>query len=104
MFSPTQSSHRPRLITRAAAALPDLHHHSSNGHTTLIARVTRALPDVPHPHKKHRHAGAAAIMRAVAGLVGVLIGTGAVIFRNKLASLVSRGKRGEEHASEAAKE
>jgi hypothetical protein len=88
MFTALRSSHRP----------------------TPIARVTATLPALPHPHKKrHRHAGAAAIVSAIAvsavvGLVAVLIGTAAVMSRDKLASIVSRGDRGEEQATDAAKE
>jgi hypothetical protein len=78
MFSAIRSLHRP---------------------TTPIARMTAALPDLPHLHRKRRRrVGTAAIVRAVAGLVAVLIGTAAVILRDKLASLVSRGDGGEEQA------
>jgi hypothetical protein len=81
MFSASRSSHRP---------------------TTLMHRATAALPDLPRPYRKqHRRVGAAAIVRAVAGLVVVLIGTAAVIFRGKLASIVSHDG-GEEQAPEAA--
>jgi hypothetical protein len=53
MFSAIRSLHRP---------------------TTPIARVTAALPDLPRLHRKRRRrVGAAAIVRAVAGLVAVLI-------------------------------
>jgi hypothetical protein len=38
---------------------------------------------------------------AVAGLLVVLIATAAVIFRDKLASIVSRGDEGEGQASDA---
>lgn len=78
MFSAIRSSHRP---------------------ATPLTRVTAALRGLPHSHRKgHRRVGAAVIARAVAGLVVVLIGTGAVIFRDKLASIVSRRDRGEEQA------
>jgi hypothetical protein len=53
MFSAIRSLHRP---------------------TTPIARVTAALPDLPHVHsKRRRRVAAAAIVRAVAGLVAVLV-------------------------------
>jgi hypothetical protein len=65
-----------------------------------ITRVTAALPDhLPHPHRKRRRrVGSAAIMRAAAGLTAVLIGTAAVILRDKLRSTVRRGAAGEEQA------
>ena len=70
---------------------------SSRRPATPLTRVTAALPGLPHSRRKaHRRVGPAAIVRAVAGLVVVLIGTAAVIFRDKLASIVSRGDRGEE--------
>jgi hypothetical protein len=60
--------------------------------TTPITRVTAALPDLPHPHfKRHRRVGTAAILRAVVGLMAVLIGTAAVVLRNKMTSIVSGG-------------
>jgi hypothetical protein len=72
-------------------------HSPSHSPTTLMTRVIAALPDLPHPHRKrHRRMGAAAIVRAVAGLVGVLVGIAAVVFRNKLVAIVSRGHGGEE--------
>jgi hypothetical protein len=84
MLSAIRSSHRPK---------------------TPITRVTDALLAVPHPHRKrHRHVGAAAIVSAVAGLVAVLVGTAAVIFRDKLASIVSHGDGSEKHAPDAAEE
>jgi hypothetical protein len=65
---------------------------SSHGPATPITRVTDALPALPHRHRKrHRHVGATAIVSAVAGLLVVLIGTAAVMSRDKLASIVSRG-------------
>jgi hypothetical protein len=68
--------------------------------TTPIARLTAALPALPRPHKKRLlPVGAGAIVRA--GLVAVLIATTAVIFRDKLASIASRGDGGEEHAPES---
>jgi hypothetical protein len=70
---------------------------SSRRPATPLTRVTAALPGLRHSHQKaHRRVGPAAITRAVAGLVVVLIGTAVVIFRDKLASIVSRGHRGEE--------
>ena len=51
--------------------------------------------------KRHRHVGAA-MVRAVAGLVAVLIGTVAVVMRDKVASIVGRGDGGEEQAPDAA--
>jgi heme A synthase len=78
---------------------------SSHRRTTPITRVTAALAALPHPHRKRQHhAGAAAIVSAVVGLVAVLIGTAAVMSREKLASIVSRGDRGEEQALDATKE
>jgi hypothetical protein len=76
-FSAIRSSHRPK---------------------TLLHRVTAALPDLPHP----RRVGAATIVSAVTGLVAVLIGIAAVIFRDKLISIVRRGDGGEEEAPDAA--
>jgi hypothetical protein len=71
--------------------------------TTLVTRVSAALPDLPRPHRKrHRRMGAAAIVKAVGGLLVVLIVTAAVIFRDKLMSIVSRGDGGEEQAPDAA--
>jgi hypothetical protein len=98
MFSAIRSSHRPTtLITRVTAALPDLPHRSSRRPTMLITRVTAAVPDLRHPRgKRHRRVGAVAIVSAVAGLVAVLIGTAAVIFRKKPTSSMSRGDEGEE--------
>jgi hypothetical protein len=78
---------------------------SSHRRTTPITRATAALLAVPHPHRKrHLHVGTPAIVRAVAGLVAVLIGTAAVIFRDKLASIVNHGDAGDEQAPDAAKE
>ncbi|MCW3065727.1 MAG: hypothetical protein JWN32_2899 [Solirubrobacterales bacterium] len=78
---------------------------SSHRRKPPITRVTDALLAVPHPHRKrHRHAGAAAIVAAVAGLVTVLIGTAAVIFRDKLASIVSHGDGVENHVPDAGEE
>jgi hypothetical protein len=104
MFSAIRSSHRPAsLITRVTAALPHLPHRSSHWGTSLISRVTAALRDLPHPHRKrHRRVGAAAMVRAVAGLVGVLIGTAAVIFRGKLMSIGRRRNGGKEQAADVA--
>jgi hypothetical protein len=79
MFSAIRSWHRP---------------------TTPITRVTAALPDLPHPHRtRHRRVGA---VRAGAALVAALIGTAAVILRDKLASIVRRGDGGEAQAPDAA--
>jgi hypothetical protein len=76
---------------------------SPHRRTTLMHRVTDALPDLPHAHRKrHRRMGAAAIVGAVAGLVVVIIGTAAVIFRKKPISRVSRGDGGGEQALDAA--
>jgi hypothetical protein len=73
--------------------------------TTPVARLTAALPAVPHPHRqRHRRGGAAAVVMPAAGLGAVLIGTGAVIFRDRLASMVSRDNGGEELAPEATEE
>ena len=81
--------HRPATpLTRATAALPDLHHMH-----------------VPHPHlhRQRRRFGTAAVVRAVAGLLAVLVGTGGVILREKLMSMVRRGRggAGEEAASDS---
>jgi hypothetical protein len=84
MFSAIRSLHRP---------------------TTPIARVTAALRDLPHVHRKRRgRVGAAAILRAVAGVVAVLIGTAAFILRDKLASMLSRGDGDEEQPPGAAEQ
>jgi hypothetical protein len=105
MFSAIRSSHRPRtLITRVTAAVPDLPHRSSHRPTMLITRVTAALPDLPHPHRKRRRrVGTAAIVSAVAGLMGVLVATAALISRKKRISSVSRGDGGGERTPDAAK-
>lgn len=74
---------------------------SAHRSTTPITRVASALPALPHPHRKRRRrVGAAAILRAVAGLVAVLVGTAAVMFRDRLTSMVTRGQDGEEPASD----
>jgi hypothetical protein len=70
--------------------------------TSLVTRVTAGLPDMPHYRKRQSRPGAAVIATAVAGLVAVLMGVAAVIFRDKLASIVSRGDGGEEQAPVAA--
>lgn len=76
---------------------------STHRPTTLVARVTTALPDLPHRHRKrHSHLGAPAIVTAVAGLLVALIATAAVIFRDKLTSIVSRGEEGEAEAPDTA--
>jgi hypothetical protein len=82
MFSAIRSSHRP---------------------ATPIARLTAALPDRAHAHKRrHLPVGADPIVRA--GLVAVPIGATAVIFRDKLAALVSRGNERPEQGPDAATE
>jgi hypothetical protein len=76
---------------------------SSHRRTTPIARLTSALPARPHSHKKRQlPVDPGAIVRA--GLVAVPIATGAVIFRDKLASIVSRGDDGEEQAPDTREE
>jgi|ERR1700756_1400036 hypothetical protein len=76
---------------------------STHRPATPITRVVAALPDLPHLHRKrHRRRGAAAIVTAVAGLLVVLISTAAVIFRDKLMSIVRRGDGGEAQAPDAA--
>jgi hypothetical protein len=70
--------HRPATpLSRATAALPDLHHMHVH---------------VPHPHlhRRQRRFGTTTMMRAVAGLVAVLVGTGGVILREKLAAMFRR--------------
>jgi hypothetical protein len=82
MFSAIRSTHRP---------------------TTPVARLTAALPAVPHSHKKrHLPEGAAPIVRA--GLVAVPIGATAVIFRHKLASIVTNGDGATEQTPDAGEE
>jgi hypothetical protein len=68
----------------------------------LMTRVTAALPDLPHDRKRRRRPSAAVIVSAVAAVVAVLIGVAAVIFRDKVASIVSRGDKGEEPGPVAA--
>jgi hypothetical protein len=91
MFSAIGSRHRPTtLIDRVSATLPDLPRRSSDRPTTLIHRVTAALPDLPRPRRKRHRRATAIALRAVAGLVVVLVAT-AVIFRKELISIVRRG-------------
>jgi hypothetical protein len=52
--------------------------------------------------RRQLHAGTGAILRPV--LLALLIGISAVIFRDKLASIVSRGDGGTEQAPDAGKE
>jgi hypothetical protein len=62
--------------------------------TTPIARLRAALPALPHAHKRRLPMSIAdPIVRA--GLVAVPIGATAVIFRDKLASIVSHADGGE---------
>jgi hypothetical protein len=71
----------------------------SHRRATPIARLVAALPAVPHRHKKRGlHMGTGAILRPI--LAALLIGISAVIFRDKLASIVSRGHGAEEQAAE----
>jgi hypothetical protein len=103
MFSAIRSLHRPTTpIARMTAALPDLprlhRKRRRRGGAAAIVRAVAGLVAILIERKRRRRASAAAIMRAVAGLVAVLIGTAAVILRNKLASIVSRGDGGEEQA------
>ena len=77
----------------------------SHRRATPIDRLTAALSAVPHPHaKRHLHMGASAIVTA--GLLAVLVATTAIIFRGKLASIVTRSNGGEgaEEAEEQAPE
>jgi hypothetical protein len=103
MFSAIRSLHRPTTpFARVTAALPDLPHvHRKRRRRVGVAAIVRAvagLVAVLVERKLRRRAGGAAMMRAVAGLVAVLVGTVAVILRDKLASIVSRGDGGEEQA------
>lgn len=78
---------------------------SSKPPPTPITRVTDALRDLPLPHTKpQRRVDPAVIVGAVAGLVALLMGIAAFIFRDKLASFVSRGDVGEAQALDAARE
>jgi hypothetical protein len=67
---------------------------SSHRSPTPSARLKAALPALPHPHKRRRPIAADPIVRV--GLVAVPIGATAVIFRDKLASIVSRTDGGEQ--------
>jgi len=103
MFSAIRALHRPTTpIARVTAALPDVPHvHRKRRRRVRAAAIMRAvagLVAVLVERKPRRRAGGAAIRRAVAGLVAVLIGTAAVILRDKLASIVRRGGGGEEQA------
>jgi hypothetical protein len=103
MFSAIRSLHRPTTpIARVTAALPDLPRlHRKRRRRVGAAAIVRAvagLVAVLIERKRRRRASTPAMMRAIAGLVSVLIGTAAVILRNKLASIVSRGDGGEEQA------
>jgi hypothetical protein len=105
MFSAIRSLHRPTTpIARVTAALPDLPHvhrkRRRGAGAAAIVRAVAGLVAVLIERKRRRRARGAAIMRAVAGLVAVLIGTAAVILRGKLASIVRRGGGGEEQASD----
>jgi hypothetical protein len=78
-------------------------------HATPLSRAVHAMPAVPHPHVPHRKRsrfGTGAVVRAVAGLVAVLIGTGGVILREKLTSMFRRKKHadGGESPADAAEE
>jgi hypothetical protein len=66
--------------------------------SAAIVRAVAGPVAVLVARKRRRRAGRAASVRAVAGLVAVLIGIAAVILRDKLASIVSRGDGGEEQA------
>jgi hypothetical protein len=71
---------------------------SSRRSATPIARLSAALPELPHSRNSNRwHVPEAATPIVRAGLVAVPIGATAVIFRDKLASMVS-GSNGEEPA------
>jgi hypothetical protein len=76
----------------------------SHRRKTPLARLTGALPSIPHTHGRRRlPMGAGTIVRA--GLVMLLVGT-ALIFRDKLASILSRANghvgRADAHAEQAA--
>jgi hypothetical protein len=48
-----------------------------------MSRVIAALPHLPLPHtKRHRRMSAGAIVRPLAGLMVLLIGTAAVVMRD----------------------
>jgi hypothetical protein len=67
-----------------------------------MTRVTAALPALPGPHRKRRRRVATApIVSAAAGLVAVLVGIAAVVFRNRPVAAGSHGDGGEEQASGA---
>jgi hypothetical protein len=75
---------------------------SSQRPTTLMTRVTAALPALPGPHRKRRRRVATApIVGAAAGLVVVLVGIAAVVFRSRLVAAGCHGDGGEEQASDA---
>jgi hypothetical protein len=79
MFSPIRSTHR---------------------RATPIARLSAVLPAVSHSRKRWQlPVGTAAIVRPM--LVVLLIGTAAIIFRDKLASIVTRVDGDAEQAPEA---
>jgi hypothetical protein len=64
---------------------------------TPIGRVTAALPALPHPHRRRqRHMDAAALVRPGLGVMLVGGTTAAVIYRDKLASMVNRAGNGTE--------
>jgi hypothetical protein len=68
-----------------------------------IGRLTEALPALPRRHKKRQlHVGSGALVGPV--LAALLIGITAVIFRDKLASLVTRVDGDTEQAPDAAEQ
>jgi predicted benzoate:H+ symporter BenE len=70
MFSAIQPWHRP---------------------TTPMTRMSAAMADLPLPHRKrHRRMGPAAMVSGFAGLVVALMGAAAVIFRDKLSSMMGK--------------
>jgi hypothetical protein len=70
---------------------------------TPLARLTAALPAVPHRHRRrHLHAASGAIVGPV--VLALIIGVTAVIFRDKLASIVSGADEAAEQAPDAGEE
>jgi hypothetical protein len=59
--------------------------------TTPMTRMSAAMADLPLPHRRrHRRVGPAAMASGLAGLVVALMGAVAVIFRDKLASIMGK--------------
>jgi hypothetical protein len=80
--------------------MPSLpHHHRKRRRRVGNAAIMRASAGVAAvliKRKLHRRVGPAAIMKPGAVLVAALIGTGAVVLRGKLASIVRRSDAAEQ--------